>query len=79
MYCIERRTRERIVLTGKLTVRKPQNERRRRTAVPITSNNLDKPQVPYAKRESDREKAHMYRWIELGASALEDSDKQEQK
>jgi hypothetical protein len=40
---------------------------------------LDKPQVPYAKRESDREKAHMYRWIELGASALEDSDNQEQK
>jgi hypothetical protein len=60
-------------------VRKPPNERRRRTAVPITSNNLDKPQVPYAKRESDRKKAHVYRWIEQGASALEDGDKQEQK
>ncbi len=79
MYCIERRTRKRIVLTSKLKVSKPQNERQRRTAVPITSDNLDKPQVPYAKRESDREKAHMYRWMEIGASALEDSDKQEQK
>ncbi len=59
--------------------KRPRKERRRRNAVPLTGDDPNKPQLPYARRESDREKAHVYRWIELGESALPPDEKPKDK
>ncbi|PYX61781.1 MAG: hypothetical protein DMG73_02275, partial [Acidobacteria bacterium] len=59
--------------------KRPPKERRRRSAVPLTGDNPDKPQLPYSRRESDREKAHVYRWIELGEAALPPDEKPKDK